>query len=114
MASFAILRGPAAHCAGMVTADRLPFTMVYLVSMGATLYLTLNEGGVHGYFAVLMASGGQCVALLWYLAAFLPGGAQGMKYFMSALRAALRPVIVVVSQCVGMVVRKCYICLRKV
>lgn len=107
MGSFAILRGPAAHFAGMLTPDRWPFTLVYVTSMGATLYLTLNEGGVHGYVAVLAASGVQCVALLWYLAAFLPGGSQGMKMLMSAIMTALRPVIMVMTQCVGFVMRKC-------
>ena len=107
MASFAILRGPAAHFAGMLTPDRMPFTIVYVGSMAATLYLTLNEGGVHGYVAILAASGFQCLALLWYLAAFLPGGAQGMKMLLSAIGTALRPVIVMVSKCFALVLRKC-------
>lgn len=107
MGSFAILRGPSAHLAGMVAPDRLPFTLVYVASMAATLYLTCNKGGVQGYLSVLIASGFQLVALLWYLAAFLPGGSQGMKVLLSAMMAALRPMIMVFTSCIGMIVRKC-------
>ena len=53
MASFAMIKGPAAHLQSMLTKERLPFTLVYVTSMIATLYCTFNFGGVSGYFIVL-------------------------------------------------------------
>eukprot|EP01083_Nonionella_stella_P146680 461660_1 len=101
MGSFAILRGPIPHMMGMLTPDRLPFTVVYLSSMMATLYFTFTAHGVKGYVTVLIASGMQLCALMWYLMTFLPGGAQGMKVLMSAMMAMIRPVVVGCSKCCG-------------
>ena len=99
MGSFAILRGPQAHLAGMLTPDRLPFTAVYLLSMFMTLYFTFTAHGAKGYISVLTASGLQLLALLWYLVTFLPGGAQGMKVLVSAILTMLRPIIVGCTKC---------------
>mmetsp|Transcript_19601 Transcript_19601/g.28634 ORF Transcript_19601/g.28634 Transcript_19601/m.28634 type:complete len:216 (-) Transcript_19601:319-966(-) len=101
MGSFAILRGPKAHIMSMVTQERLPFTFIYVSSMVATLHFTFNAYGPKGYVTVLMASGFQLVALLWYLITFLPGGAQGMRVLTSAIIAILRPVIVGCTKCFG-------------
>jgi len=106
MGSFAILRGPWTHLSGMLAIDRLPFTTAYIGSMMATLYLTFRMHGAQGYVLVLAASGVQLLALLWYLIAFLPGGAQGMKYLMSTIVAMLRPLIVGCTKCFGMCLMK--------
>lgn len=106
MGSFSILRGPWTHLSGMLTISRLPFTISYLGSMVATLYLTFNMGGPQGYVMVLAASGVQLLALLWYLIAFLPGGAQGMKYLVSTIVSMLRPLIVGCTKCAGACVVK--------
>jgi len=106
MGSFSILRGPWTHLSGMLTISRLPFTISYLGSMMATLYLTFNMGGPQGYVMVLAASGVQLLALLWYLIAFLPGGAQGMKYLVSTIVSMLRPIIVGCTKCFGACVVK--------
>jgi len=99
MGSFGILRGPHAHFAAMFASDRIPFTLIYLGSMMCTLYFTFTAHGAKGYVTVLIMSGIQLVALLWYLITFLPGGAQGMKVLTSAILTMIRPIIVGCSKC---------------
>mmetsp|Transcript_33484 Transcript_33484/g.60318 ORF Transcript_33484/g.60318 Transcript_33484/m.60318 type:complete len:258 (+) Transcript_33484:66-839(+) len=94
MSSFAILKGPVEHLKSMLAWDRIHFTVVYLGSMMATLYLTFTVGGAQGYVLVLGASALQLVSLLWYLVTFLPGGAMGMKVLTQALWTMLKPLIV--------------------
>jgi hypothetical protein len=99
MGSFALLRGPAAHCNGMISKERLPFTVLYLGSMLGTMYCTFTAGGAKGYMSVLFMSAVQLLALLWYLVTFLPGGAQGMKVLTAAIVTVLKPVITGCSKC---------------
>jgi hypothetical protein len=109
MGSFAILRGPYEHMMGMLAADRLFFTTIYLGSMLCTLYLTCTKGGLKGYALVLVASGVQLVALLWYLVSFLPGGTVGLSMVTRAICTMLQPVFkacfklqtMFVSACIG-------------
>lgn len=108
MSSFAILRGPVAHFAGMVDAERLPFTIFYVGSMFMTLYFTFTAHGAKGYVTVMTCSGLQLLALLWYLLAFLPGGAQGMKVLTSAILSLLRPLIVGCTKCFGTLALKLF------
>ena len=49
-----------------------------------TLFFTFTAHGVKGYVTVMTCSGLQLLALLWYLLAFLSGGAQGMRALTSA------------------------------
>ena len=88
MSSFGILTGPAAHFQSMLTAERLPFTIIYMGSMCATLYFTFSFGGASGYVLVLVASGCQLIALLWYLISFLPGGSTGLSIVLSCRHTA--------------------------
>ncbi|GMH64366.1 hypothetical protein TrRE_jg10677, partial [Triparma retinervis] len=105
MASFAMIKGPAAHIQSMLTPDRWVFTVVYVTSMVATLYCTFNFGGVSGYFVVLGSCLVQILALLWYLVTFLPGGSAGMTMVTTALRAMLAPIAKGCTACVGMCFR---------
>ena len=73
MSSFAILRGPLPHLYGMMSVERLHFTIIYVGSMVLTLYATFNVSGMTGYVMVLGCSALQLVALVWYLITFLPG-----------------------------------------
>lgn len=57
MASFGIMKGPYEHAASMCTIERMPFSIIYIGSMMATLYLTCTKGGMKGYALVLIASG---------------------------------------------------------
>lgn len=106
MGSFAILRGPQAHAASMFAQDRLPFTLVYISSMMATLYFTFTAHGVKGYVTVLVSSGLQLVSLLWYLVTFLPGGAQGMKVLMGAIITMIKPIVLGCTKCLQSVVMR--------
>ena len=108
MGSFSLLRGPWAHFSGMITAERLPFTALYLGSMFGTMYCTFTAGGAKGYVSVLFMSGVQLLALLWYLVTFLPGGAQGMKVLTSAILAILKPLIVNCTKCCGTIAMKVF------
>jgi hypothetical protein len=74
MSSFALLRGPTAHIKGMLTLDRLPFTITYLTSMGATLWASLVA---RSYILAVLASSLQVLALGYYLLSFIPGGTAG-------------------------------------
>ena len=108
MGSFSLLRGPWAHFSGMITAERLPFTALYLGSMFGTMYCTFTAGCAKGYVSVLFMSGVQLLALLWYLVTFLPGGAQGMKVLTSAILAILKPLIVNCTKCCGTIAMKVF------
>eukprot|EP00586_Coscinodiscus_wailesii_P014233 CAMPEP_0172508320 /NCGR_PEP_ID=MMETSP1066-20121228/211029_1 /TAXON_ID=671091 /ORGANISM="Coscinodiscus wailesii, Strain CCMP2513" /LENGTH=240 /DNA_ID=CAMNT_0013286249 /DNA_START=71 /DNA_END=790 /DNA_ORIENTATION=- len=93
MASFAILKGPIDHFIGLLDAERLPFTVIYLGSMFATLYCTFTVGGISGYTTVIVSSGCQIVALLWYLVTFIPGGKAGMNVLMKGVMTIIGPII---------------------
>jgi len=107
MASFGILKGPLNHLKGMLAADRIAFTTIYLGSMLMTLYFTFNAGGASGYILVLGASGAQLVALLWYLISFLPGGSAGLSIVLSAMYRILTPVLVGCAKVQAMIVGRC-------
>jgi hypothetical protein len=108
MASFGILKGPMAHLTGMISADRIVFTTIYLGSMLMTLYFTFNAGGASGYLLVLGSSGLQLVALLWYLISFLPGGSAGLSIVLSAMARILQPVIVGCAKVQAMIITRCF------
>uniref|UniRef100_A0A7S0Y7I4 Vesicle transport protein n=1 Tax=Pseudo-nitzschia delicatissima TaxID=44447 RepID=A0A7S0Y7I4_9STRA len=107
MGSFAIMKGPYEHFRSMFTMERLPFTTIYLGSMFWTLYLTCSKGGLKGYAYVLIASGTQLVALLWYLISFLPGGAMGLQMLTRTLCTILQPVIKVLVRLQAMCIASC-------
>lgn len=60
----------------MMTLDRLPFSIAYVGSMGGTLYACLI---LQSYFAVVVFSAIQLLALAWYFLSFVPGGSKGMR-----------------------------------
>merc|ERR1712093_489721 len=95
----------------MCTSQRMPFTIIYLGSMLTTLYLTCTKGGMKGYALVLISSGVQLVALLWYLISFLPGGTMGLQIVGRAMCTLLQPVLSALfrlqAMCVAACVRYC-------
>ena len=104
------MKGPYEHMMSMLTADRMFFTTVYFGSMFLTLYLTFTKGGIKGYALVIISSGIQLVALLWYLISFLLGGTMGPKNLvLQAICSMLKPLLSVclrlqtmcISACVG-------------
>ncbi|CAM9958640.1 unnamed protein product [Pylaiella littoralis] len=87
MGSFAMLKGPTVHLKSMLARDRLPFSLAYVASMGSTLYACLV---LQSFVIVVVCSGIQLLALAWYFLSFVPGGSQGMKYFVSAIHKTAR------------------------
>lgn len=84
---FAVLQGPLAQAQHMVSAERLPFTAVYLGSLALTLYFAVGvrffafaRGShvdrialqQHAYFATLICGLVQIIALVAYLVAYFP------------------------------------------
>lgn len=108
MGSFAILRGPQAHMAGMFSEDRIIFTICYVMSMVLTLYFTFSAHGIKGFITVITCSILQMVTLIWYLITFLPGGAQGMKILMSTMVTMIRPFMVGCGKCMSSLVSRVF------
>uniref|UniRef100_A0A7S1GM62 Vesicle transport protein n=1 Tax=Cyclophora tenuis TaxID=216820 RepID=A0A7S1GM62_CYCTE len=108
MASFGILKGPWAHLRGMLSADRLPFTTIYIASMLLTLYFTFQFGGASGYLLVMASSALQLLALLWYLISFLPGGSAGLSIVLRAMCRILQPVFVLCAKLHATVMGYCF------
>jgi hypothetical protein len=108
MGSFGVLKGPAEHLQSMLTAERLPFTCVYVGSMFLTLYFTFTKGGLTGYVFVLGASACQLMALLWYLITFLPGGSTGLSLLLSAMLRILSPILLGCAKIQAMCFQQCF------
>ncbi|KAK0201020.1 Got1/Sft2-like family-domain-containing protein [Desarmillaria ectypa] len=76
MFGFSVLIGPINHIKHLVSKERLPFTIVYFGSLGATLYFSL---GLHSFLGSLICGVVQVVALLAYILAYFPGGSQTLR-----------------------------------
>lgn len=76
MLGFSVLIGPINHIKHLVSAERLPFSLVYFGSLGLTLYFSL---GRHSYIGSLIAAIVQVVALVSYVLAYFPGGTQTLR-----------------------------------
>ncbi|KAK2465537.1 hypothetical protein APHAL10511_002429 [Amanita phalloides] len=76
MFGFSILIGPINHIKHLITAERLPFTLVYFGSLGLTLYFSL---GPQSYFGSLICGVIQVLALVAYVLAYFPGGTQTLR-----------------------------------
>jgi len=86
MFGFSVLIGPINHLKHLVSAERLPFSLTYLVSLGLTLYFSL---GAHSYIGSLVCAVVQVLALVSYVLAYFPGGTQTLRFgSQMALRGA--------------------------
>uniref|UniRef100_A0A0W0G1N6 Protein transport protein SFT2 n=1 Tax=Moniliophthora roreri TaxID=221103 RepID=A0A0W0G1N6_MONRR len=84
--SFSVLIGPINHLKHLVSKERLPFTFIYFLSLGLTLYFSL---GLHSFLGSLISGIVQIVALVAYVLAYFPGGTQTLRMGGSlALRGA--------------------------
>ncbi|KAI0270639.1 SFT2-domain-containing protein [Gloeopeniophorella convolvens] len=77
MFGFAVLIGPLNHIKHLISKERLPFSVAYLGSLGLTLYFAL---GPHSYFGCLVGAVVQVLALVSYILAYFPGGAQTLRF----------------------------------
>ncbi|KAG0292477.1 protein transport protein sft2 [Linnemannia gamsii] len=69
MASFALLKGPAAHLKALISKERLPFTVAYLGSMIFVLYSSLVMGK---YIQNKIGTVIEILALLYYFTSYSP------------------------------------------
>ncbi|KAF8346597.1 Got1/Sft2-like family-domain-containing protein [Amanita rubescens] len=76
MFGFSLLIGPINHIKHLISAERLPFSIVYFASLGLTLYFSL---GAKSYFGSLICGAVQVVALVSYILAYFPGGTQTLR-----------------------------------
>ncbi|KAJ7619540.1 ER-to-golgi vesicle protein transport Sft2 [Roridomyces roridus] len=76
MFGFSVLVGPLNHIKHLMTAERLPFTVVYFSSLGLTLYFAL---GLQSYFGSIVCSVVQILALVSYILAYFPGGTTTLR-----------------------------------
>jgi len=81
MASFAILKGPQAFVGGLMARDKLPFSATYVVGLVGTLVATIV---LRSYVFTAIFSIIQFIALLYFLASYVPGG-QACLNFMGRL-----------------------------
>jgi hypothetical protein len=71
LSSFAILKGPKAFAASLVEREKLPFSAAYVVGLIGTLVATIV---MRSYLLTAVFGVVQAVALLYFLASYVPGG----------------------------------------
>ncbi|KAF9175741.1 protein transport protein sft2 [Mortierella sp. AD011] len=69
MASFALLKGPAAHLKALVSKERLPFTGAYIGSMVFVLYSSLIA---NSYILTIIGTVIEILALVYYFTSYSP------------------------------------------
>lgn len=83
--SFSLLWGPCNHLKHLLSAERLPFTITYFGTMGATVYFALS---VQSMPLTVIFAIAQVLALVWYVLSYIPGGQTGLKFFTKIFYAA--------------------------
>lgn len=78
LSSFSFLWGPYSHMVHLFSKERLPFTLVYLTTLIATLYFAM---GLQSAILTPIAAVLQVIALLWFVISYIPGGQTGLKFF---------------------------------
>lgn len=78
LSSFSFLWGPYSHMIHLFSKERLPFTLVYLSTLVATLYFAM---GLQSAILTPIAAVLQVLALLWFVISYIPGGQTGLKFF---------------------------------
>ena len=80
--AFMFLNGWKYQLKNLFSYDRLVFTTSYWISIFGTLYFSMYQPM---YFPVILCVIVQVGALSWYLASYLPGGTNGLKYMTRSL-----------------------------
>ena len=70
ISSLALLRGPRSFLRNLLLKDRLPFTLIYLTSVGLTIYFSLILGSYFLSFVLILF---QIGAGIWYIFSYFPG-----------------------------------------
>lgn len=71
LSSFAILKGPKAFATGLFQREKIPFSVSYLVGLVGTLVATIV---LRSYIYTALFGLIQAIALLYFLASYVPGG----------------------------------------
>lgn len=77
ISSFSLLYGPKKHFKHLISAERLPFTACYILTMAFTLYAAM---GIRSYILTVIAAGLQCAALTYFTVSYIPGGQTALKF----------------------------------
>ena len=96
-----------AHLAGMVSRERLPFSLAYVSSLCLTIYSCIVA---KSYLMTMGSAIFQVAALMWYGASFLPGGKYGMKIFTMMFLRAVRNMA---GPCFNVLKATCKCCFRQ-
>jgi len=76
--SFSALWGPVNHLKHLFSGDRLLFSIVYFLTIGATLYFSMwKRSLIMTIFCAVI----QILAMVWYIISYIPGGQTGLKFF---------------------------------
>jgi hypothetical protein len=86
IASFFALKGVRNQFAHMGSKERLPFTVGFIGSMAATIYVSMV---LHSYILSVIFSGVQVLALSYYVISYFPGGSAGMRFLSSTLTSTV-------------------------
>lgn len=78
MGSFSFLFGPCNHFSNLFGKERLPFTVVYLISLFSTLYFAL---ALQSTIFTTASAVCQVIALGYFVISGIPGGQAGIKFF---------------------------------
>jgi len=85
-ASFSVLWGFSSFMRHLVSAERLPFTGMYIGSLFATLYFAI---GLQSYVLTVIGIIFQVISLLSFIISYLPGGVTGMKYLVQMITSSV-------------------------
>lgn len=75
--SFGVLQGPVSYMKHLTSKERLPFTVVFLISQVGTIYCAVV---LKNTILTLIMGIVEVLAILWYTASYFPFGAQTMQY----------------------------------
>jgi len=76
MLSFGVLNGPKTQLKNILAKERLPYTIVYLLSMVLSLYAAIIKSS---FIWTIVASVVQLLALLWFIFTYLPNGTSNLS-----------------------------------
>jgi len=76
MLSFGILNGPKTQLKSLLAKERLPYTVIYVISMLLSLYAAIIKGS---FLWTILASIVQLIALLWFVFTYLPNGTSNLS-----------------------------------
>lgn len=77
LSSFAILKGPQAFVGGLLQREKLPFSVAYAVGLVGTLVATIL---MRSYLLTAFFGLMQAVALLYFVASYVPGGKAALNF----------------------------------